>query len=490
MPKPTAATSVVEELLDGCLERLEQVFLRLARVCALAPLAARRRRRRRGPRGSSFRRGRRRSRRGSAKARLPYRPAWPRETSPTASTAADARRARSHAAEHRARRPTQPRARRRRAPKRRPGWGLVGRRSASCGLSRPGSSSGASRLPRRSQRRAGGERAARRGRGRAREARRLAPLQPDDDPPARHRRRRTAGPRRRAPLRLDDARAHRPATHRLSYLSIPRDLRVEIPGYGDVEDQRGVPDRRPGAGDRDGEGAHRPARSTTSSSSTSTGSRSSSTRSAGSRSTCRSRSSRTSSTARTSRSAAPTGRAGASRRASSTWTDGARSSTRASARTSSTRPSPTSRAASASRPWPMRSGTRSRASATFLRLPFIGGDLAAPLATDLSAWELAQLGWVRFRVGRHAPLPPRRRADDDRRRVADPRVRGQRAVISMWLGRTAPLAAAEGDALRRRLHAALAPRESGAGFESVDDFSDGLSALFARRRRRLAVLRL
>jgi LCP family protein required for cell wall assembly len=35
---------------------------------------------------------------------------------------------------------------------------------------------------------------------------------------------------------------------------------------------------------------------------------------------------------------------------------------------------------------------------TFLRLPFAGSSLAAPLATDLSAWELAQLGWVRFRA--------------------------------------------------------------------------------------------
>jgi len=35
---------------------------------------------------------------------------------------------------------------------------------------------------------------------------------------------------------------------------------------------------------------------------------------------------------------------------------------------------------------------------TFLRAPFIGDSLAAPLATDLSAGELARLGWVRFRA--------------------------------------------------------------------------------------------
>ena len=37
---------------------------------------------------------------------------------------------------------------------------------------------------------------------------------------------------RAPPLRLDHADAHRPDRHRIAYLSIPRDLRVEIPGYG------------------------------------------------------------------------------------------------------------------------------------------------------------------------------------------------------------------------------------------------------------------
>ena len=34
------------------------------------------------------------------------------------------------------------------------------------------------------------------------------------------------------PLRLDHARPHRPGRHRIAYLSIPRDLRVDIPGHG------------------------------------------------------------------------------------------------------------------------------------------------------------------------------------------------------------------------------------------------------------------
>lgn len=35
---------------------------------------------------------------------------------------------------------------------------------------------------------------------------------------------------------------------------------------------------------------------------------------------------------------------------------------------------------------------------TFFKLPFIGGDLMAPLATDLSPTEFVQLGWIKFRA--------------------------------------------------------------------------------------------
>jgi LCP family protein required for cell wall assembly len=77
---------------------------------------------------------------------------------------------------------------------------------------------------------------------------------------------------------------------------------------------------------------------------------------------------------------------------------------------------------------------------TFLRLPFIGDELVAPLTTDLSAGELLQLGWVRFR------------ADDSRalhcRLGGDPTMIGGESVIlggednvaalSMFAGRSAP----------------------------------------------------
>jgi LCP family protein required for cell wall assembly len=38
-------------------------------------------------------------------------------------------------------------------------------------------------------------------------------------------------------------------------------------------------------------------------------------------------------------------------------------------------------------------------SSTFLKLPFIGGDLLAPIATDLTPTEFMQLGWLKFRAG-------------------------------------------------------------------------------------------
>jgi hypothetical protein len=34
---------------------------------------------------------------------------------------------------------------------------------------------------------------------------------------------------------------------------------------------------------------------------------------------------------------------------------------------------------------------------TLFKLPFDGSKLGKPLTTDLSAWQLAQFGWVRFR---------------------------------------------------------------------------------------------
>jgi LCP family protein required for cell wall assembly len=82
---------------------------------------------------------------------------------------------------------------------------------------------------------------------------------------------------------------------------------------------------------------------------------------------------------------------------------------------------------------------------TFLRLPFIGGDLAAPLATDLSAWELAQLGWIRWRSSRSLRCrlggTPSSAGGESVLLGSEDNV----AVVSMWLGRSAPLAPPKGD---------------------------------------------
>jgi LCP family protein required for cell wall assembly len=83
---------------------------------------------------------------------------------------------------------------------------------------------------------------------------------------------------------------------------------------------------------------------------------------------------------------------------------------------------------------------------TFLRLPFAGSSLAAPLATDLSAWQLAQLGWVRFRADDSKSL--RCRLGGDTATVGGESVIvGSEAnldVISMFLRRSAPVPPAQG----------------------------------------------
>jgi polyisoprenyl-teichoic acid--peptidoglycan teichoic acid transferase len=75
---------------------------------------------------------------------------------------------------------------------------------------------------------------------------------------------------------------------------------------------------------------------------------------------------------------------------------------------------------------------------TFLDLPFIGGDLMKPVATDLSAGDFVQLGWVRFRAG--GGIHCRLGGDGvtvDGQDVLTPN-EDDRAVISMFKGESAP----------------------------------------------------
>jgi LCP family protein required for cell wall assembly len=71
----------------------------------------------------------------------------------------------------------------------------------------------------------------------------------------------------------------------------------------------------------------------------------------------------------------------------------------------------------------------------FFRLPFSGSDLMKPLATDMSAWQFVQLGWVKFRAG--ATLHCRLGGKD----YGDGYITGDQeniAVIQMVLGKSAP----------------------------------------------------
>jgi len=72
---------------------------------------------------------------------------------------------------------------------------------------------------------------------------------------------------------------------------------------------------------------------------------------------------------------------------------------------------------------------------TFFRLPFSGSKLLSPIATDLSTWQFAQLGWVKFRAG--STLHCRLGGRD----LGDGYITGDQeniSVIQMVLGTSAP----------------------------------------------------
>jgi polyisoprenyl-teichoic acid--peptidoglycan teichoic acid transferase len=83
---------------------------------------------------------------------------------------------------------------------------------------------------------------------------------------------------------------------------------------------------------------------------------------------------------------------------------------------------------------------------TFLRLPFIGDSLAAPIATDMSAWDLAKFGWVRFRAEAGRSLHCRLGGEPSTIGGESVILGGEDnvAVVSMFLGRSTPLAPPKG----------------------------------------------
>jgi LCP family protein required for cell wall assembly len=76
---------------------------------------------------------------------------------------------------------------------------------------------------------------------------------------------------------------------------------------------------------------------------------------------------------------------------------------------------------------------------TFVKLPFIGGDLMRPLTTDLSAGQLMELGWVKFRSSSGSTLHCRLGGDAGNYGGASVITPSEQngAVIQMVLGNTA-----------------------------------------------------
>ena len=79
---------------------------------------------------------------------------------------------------------------------------------------------------------------------------------------------------------------------------------------------------------------------------------------------------------------------------------------------------------------------------TMVKLPFIGDELVAPLSTDLSTWQLMQLAWAKFRGDDDRALHCRL-GGEDAGGVLIP-TEDNRNVVSMFLGASAPQPPAPG----------------------------------------------
>jgi LCP family protein required for cell wall assembly len=74
---------------------------------------------------------------------------------------------------------------------------------------------------------------------------------------------------------------------------------------------------------------------------------------------------------------------------------------------------------------------------TFLRLPFSGASLVKPLTTDLSAGQLVQLGWVKFRASSGSSVHCRLGGDLGGSGTGSPS-EDNAATLAMFLGKSAP----------------------------------------------------
>jgi hypothetical protein len=74
---------------------------------------------------------------------------------------------------------------------------------------------------------------------------------------------------------------------------------------------------------------------------------------------------------------------------------------------------------------------------TLVGLPFKGSKLVKPLTTDLSAWQLIELGWVKFRSSGGNALHCRLGGDFGAGGNGSPS-EDNRGTIAMFLGKSAP----------------------------------------------------
>ena len=95
---------------------------------------------------------------------------------------------------------------------------------------------------------------------------------------------------------------------------------------------------------------------------------------------------------------------------------------------------------------------------TLIGLPFNGGSLVKPLTTDLTAGQLVQLGWVKFRASSASSVHCRLGGDLGGGGSGSPS-EDNPATIAMFLGKSAPQppTGPVQPGLRHRSHAAVAP---------------------------------
>jgi len=74
---------------------------------------------------------------------------------------------------------------------------------------------------------------------------------------------------------------------------------------------------------------------------------------------------------------------------------------------------------------------------TLASLPFDGGSLVKPIATDLSTWQLIQLGWIKFRSSSGSTLHCRLGGDFGPGGNGEPS-EDNVGTIAAFLGKSAP----------------------------------------------------